>query len=336
MLYEIKNLIKSYDGRDVLNIKSLSMEKGKVLGLLGPNGAGKTTFLEVLAFLLPPTSGELWYENRRVNFSSLRLINMRQKVVLVQQQPILFTTTVFNNVEFPLKIRKIQKQKRVMIVEELLSLVGMGGFRNAKAHTLSGGETQRIAIAQALACSPEVILLDEPTTSVDVENRITIERIIAEINSGKRISVIFTTHDMIQASRLADEVVFLFDGKVAESIHENIFSGYIETNEKGQRYCVLQGGLKFNIKTERSGPVRVSINPGAITVSQGPDDNGPKENIFKGKLIQLTDEHSRVRALVDIGIPLSVLIPKEVISDLNLGLGEEVWLSCLSEGLEVF
>jgi len=336
MLYEIKNLIKSYDGRDVLNIKSLSMEKGKVLGLLGPNGAGKTTFLEVLAFLLPPTSGELWYENRRVNFSSLRLINMRQKVVLVQQQPILFTTTVFNNVEFPLKIRKIKKQKRAIIVEELLSMVGMGGFRNAKAHTLSGGETQRIAIAQALACSPEVILLDEPTTSVDVENRITIERIIAEINRGKRISVIFTTHDMIQASRLADEVVFLFDGKVAESIHENIFSAYIETNEKGQKYCVLQGGLKFNIKTERSGPVRVSVNPGAITVSQGQNENRLKENVFRGKLIQLTDEHSRVRALVDIGIPLSVLIPKEVIDDLNLSLGEEVWLSCLSEGLEVF
>jgi len=336
MLYQIKYMIKSYDGRAVLDLKSLSIEKGKVVGLLGPNGAGKTTFMEILAFLLPPTSGEVWYEDRKVNFSSGKLINLRRKVVLVQQQPILFTTTVFNNVELPLKIRKTEKQKRSRIVDDLLRLVGMEGFRDAKAHSLSGGETQRISIAQALACSPEVILLDEPTGSVDVENRITIERIIREINREKGISVIFTTHDMIQASRLADEIVFLFDGRVAESIYENIFSGNVETNENGQKYCVLKDGLRFNIETERSGPVRISINPGAIIISQGSHNDFSKGNIFKGKLIQLTDEQRRVRALVDIGIPLSVLIPKEVISDLKLVIGEDVWLSCLSEGFEIF
>jgi tungstate transport system ATP-binding protein len=336
MLYEIKNLIKSYDGRAVLDLKGLSIEKGKVVGLLGPNGAGKTTFMEILAFLLPPTSGEVWYEDRRVNFSSAKLTDLRRKVVLVQQQPILFTTTVFKNVEFPLKIRKTEKQKRSRIVEDLLRLVGMEGFKDANAHSLSGGETQRIAIAQALACSPEVILLDELTGSADVENRITIERIIREINREKGISVIFTTHDMIQASKLADEIVFLFDGKAAESIYENIFSGHIEKNEDGQKYCVLQDEVKFNIETERSGPVRISINPGAIIISRGPDNDISKENIFKGRLVQLTDEQRSVRALVDIGIPLSVLIPKEVIIDLNLVIGEEVWLSCLSEGFEIF
>jgi tungstate transport system ATP-binding protein len=336
MLYQIKYMIKSYDGRTVLDVKSLSIEKGKMVGLLGPNGAGKTTFMEILAFLLSPTSGEVWYEDRRVNFSSGNLINLRRKVVLVQQQPILFTTTVFNNVELPLKIRKTEKQKRSRIVDDLLRLVGMEGFRDAKAHSLSSGETQRIAIAQALACSPEVILLDEPTGSVDVENRITIERIIREINSEKGISVIFTTHDMIQASRLADEIVFLFDGRVAESIYENIFSGLIVTNEDGQKYCVLQDGLKFKIETERSGPVRMSIDPGAINISRGPNNNISEGNIFKGRLMQLTDEQRRVRALVDIGIPLSVLIPKQVMSDLNLVLGEEVWISCLSEGFEIF
>ncbi|HJX34181.1 MAG TPA: ATP-binding cassette domain-containing protein, partial [Desulfatiglandales bacterium] len=221
MLYKINNMTKSYDGRTVLDIKDISIEKGKVIGLLGPNGSGKTTLMEILAFLLEPASGELWYEDSRVNFSGGKLIDLRRRVVLVQQQPILFTTTVFNNVELPLKIRKIDKQERPGIVEEFLTLVGMEGFRDAKAHKLSGGETQRVAIAQALACSPEVILLDEPTGSVDVENRIIIERIMRDINREKGISVIFTTHDMVQASRLADEIVFLFDGKVAESIYEN-------------------------------------------------------------------------------------------------------------------
>jgi tungstate transport system ATP-binding protein len=336
MLYKINNITKSYDGRTVLDIKDISIEKGRVIGLLGPNGSGKTTLMEILAFLLEPTSGEIWYEDNRVNLSGGRLIDLRGKVVLVQQQPILFTETVFNNVELPLKIRKVEKQRRSGIVEEFLSLVGMEGFRDAKAHKLSGGETQRVAIAQALACSPEVILLDEPTGSVDVENRIIIERIIRDINREKGISVIFTTHDMIQASRLADEIVFLFDGKAAESIYENIYSGRIETGECGRKYCVLQGGLKFNIETERSGFVRVSIDPGSIIISRDKDDDILKGNIFQGRMIQLTDEQNKVRALVDIGIPLSVLIPREAGRDLHLGLGEEVWLSCLPEAFEIF
>ena len=98
--------------------------------------------------------------------------------MLVQQHCILFTATVWKNVEFPLTIRRIDKARRERIVEELLDLVGMAAFRHSKAHRLSGGETQRVAIAQALACFPEVILLDEPTANVDVENQITIERIV--------------------------------------------------------------------------------------------------------------------------------------------------------------
>jgi len=335
MLYEIKDLIKSYEGRVVLDLKDLSMEKGKVIGLIGPNGAGKTTLLEILAFLLAPNFGEVRYNNEIVDYSGLNLIDLRHKVVLVQQQPILFTTTVFNNVEFPLKIRKRPKAERERIVEELLSLVGMEAFSDAQAHKLSGGETQRVTIAQALACSPEVILLDEPTASVDVENQITIERIIRQINTDKNISVIFTTHDMVQASRVADEIVFMFEGKVAGSIYENIFSGHIETDAAGQRYCVLQDGLRLHVRSERQGPVRISINPGAVIITRTPNSS-LKENILKGRLIQLTDEQSRVRALLDVGIPLSVLILKEDFNVLHLDMGEEVWLSLPPESIELF
>ncbi|MBW1820659.1 MAG: ATP-binding cassette domain-containing protein, partial [Deltaproteobacteria bacterium] len=215
VLYELKNLIKTYDQRTVLNLERLNLKKNKVLGLLGPNGAGKTTLLEIMAFLIRPSAGSLWFKKEMVNFTNGNLMDLRRKVVLIQQQPLLFTTTVFKNVEYPLKIRKTSRAKRERIVKELLDLVGMGMFRHASAHKLSGGETHRVAIAQALACFPEVILMDEPTASVDVENQINIERIIKKINREKGISVIFTTHDMIQASRLADETVFLFEGKVA-------------------------------------------------------------------------------------------------------------------------
>ncbi|MBC8461137.1 MAG: ATP-binding cassette domain-containing protein [Deltaproteobacteria bacterium] len=335
MLYELKNLKKTYDQRHVLDLDGLRLEKDKVLGLLGPNGAGKTTLLEILAFLARPSSGEIWFEREKVDFSSGKLVDLRRKVVMVEQQPILFTTTVSKNVEFPLKIRNTSKKKRERIVGELLALVGMEMFRHAIAHKLSGGETQRVAIARALACSPAVILMDEPTASVDVENQITIERIIREINREKRISVIFTTHNMIQASRLADEIVFLYEGRIARSIYENIFSGRIEVSEKGGEYCVLQNGLKLRVPSQKAGPIRISIDPNTLRVSKGIDDPS-QDNTFNGTLTQLSIEKDKVRALVDVGIPLSVLIPKEKFKDLQLSVGEEVRITCPQESIDIF
>jgi tungstate transport system ATP-binding protein len=335
MIYELKNLKKVYDGRTVLDLKELSLERGKVLGLLGPNGAGKTTLLEILAFLSTPSSGDVWFEKERVNFHNGNLLELRRKVVLVQQQPILFTSTVSKNVEFPLRIRKTPREQRDGIVEELLQLVGMGEFRHAKAHRLSGGETQRVAIARALACSPEVILLDEPTSNVDVENQVAIEQIISEINRIREISVIFTTHNMLQASKLAHSTVFLYEGKVAESIYENIFSGRLEKNEEGSKYCVLQNGLRLRVRSDKSGSVRISIDPRRLRV--GLNEGGSStENTLRGKLIQLTDERNQVRALVDVGIPLSVLIPRESFVNLHLSLGGDVRLICPDDGIEVF
>ncbi len=335
MLYKIQNLTKRYNDRIVLDLKELSLERGRVLGLIGPNGAGKTTLLEILAFLLEPTAGSVWFGNEMVDFGGMSLKHLRQDVVLVQQHPILFSTTVVNNVVFPLKIRGVSKEAQHRIMDELLALVGMESFKDAKAHTLSGGETQRVAIAQALACSPEVILLDEPTASVDMENQITIEHIIKEINLEKGISVILTTHDMIQASRLADEIVFMFEGKAAGSIYENIFSAHIEEDASDRKFCVIRDGFRLGVNCERSGPVRITINPEKVDIQK--DEMVPAtENSFKGKLIQLTDEHSRIRALVDVGVPLGVLISKEHFGGLQLSIGSEVWIVVPPDSIEIF
>ncbi len=334
MLYQLKNIIKAYDGRAVLDLKHLSLQKGKVIGLLGPNGSGKTTLLEILAFLLPPTSGEIWFKQEKVNSNMGRLMKLRRKVVLVQQHTILFTTTVYKNIDFPLKIRNTPKIRRGEMVNELLELVGMASFRNAGAHTLSGGQTQRVAIARALACSPEVVLLDEPMSSVDVENQITIERIIREINQIKGISVVFTTHDVVQTSRLADDTIFLLEGKVAKSIYENIFSARIETGTGDHKICTLPNGLRFKVQSEKSGPLRISIAPGELILSA----NIPTaaENTVKGKIIQLNEERIHVRALVDAGLPLNVLIPKESFNRHDMGIGDDVWVTCPVESIDIF
>ncbi|NVM57951.1 MAG: ATP-binding cassette domain-containing protein, partial [Desulfobacterales bacterium] len=255
MLFEIKNLTKVYGNRTVLDIPELSLEKGKVYGLLGPNGSGKTTLLEILSFLLPPSAGEIVYDSRKVDFSEGFLQGLRREVVMVEQQPILFTTSVYKNVEFGLKIRNVSKDRRKRIVYEVLDLVGMREFAEASAHKLSGGETHRVAIARALACSPKVILFDEPTSNVDIENQIAIEGILRDINIQKGISVIFTTHNRIQATKLADRIVFLFNGKPASSIYENIFSGPIRTDGNGNKSCLIHDKVRLAVQTDKSGQV---------------------------------------------------------------------------------
>jgi tungstate transport system ATP-binding protein len=334
MLYQLNNLKKIYGKRTVLDLPHLSVEESRIVGLLGPNGAGKTTLLEIFAFLLGPTSGELWFQGNKVDYENNKLRELRRRVVVVQQHPIMFTVTVEKNLEFPLNIRKIPKQKRAEVIDELLDLVGMREFKHARAHNLSGGETQRIAIARALTCQPEVILFDEPTASVDVENQVAIERIVREINQQKKISVIFTTHDMNQAARLADEIVFLFEGRLAQSTYENIFSGQILPRENGDHYCLVQNKLKLTITGGKAGPVRIAIDPNAIQVSQTGNEPSPP-NSFEGRLVQLTDEKNKVRALVDVGLPLSVLISKKDLEAMSLGVGSSVWLTCPADSIEI-
>ena len=334
MLFGIKNLTKVYGGRKVLDIPELSLEKGKVYGLLGPNGSGKTTLLEILSFLLPPTTGKIVYDSRKVDYSESFLQGLRTEVIMVEQQPILFTTSVYKNVEFGLKVRNKPKESRKKIVYEVLDLVGMRDFAEASAHKLSSGETQRVAIARALACSPKVIMFDEPTSNVDVENQIAIEGILRDINVRKGISVILATHNRIQATKLSDRIIFLFNGKPASSIYENIFSGLVRTDGEGNTYCLIHDKVRLVVRTDKKGYVKILVNPQMIKMF--PDrDVSSGDNGFVGRLIQLTDEGDDVRALVDIGIPISILLGKEEYKQSQILTGEQVALVCPPESIEV-
>lgn len=221
MVYKISQLTKRYGDRTVLDIPLLEIEKGSSYALLGPNGAGKTTLLNILGFLEPPTTGNIVYGLHPVQFTESYLQPLRKTVVVVEQHPILFTTTVYKNLEFGLKIRRIPKSKRAEIIEASLDLVGMLQLAQAPAHRLSGGETQRVAIARALAVNPEVLLCDEPTSSVDEENQVAIINILRQINDIKKITLVFTTHDRVQVSSLAHYTLLLKHGKIVSGTNEN-------------------------------------------------------------------------------------------------------------------
>ena len=330
MIYTVSDLIKKYGSRTVLDIPDLSIEGEQIYALLGANGAGKTTLLNILGLLEAPTTGRIQYRGRPLSFAESDLLPLRKEVVLVNQHPILFTTTVFKNIEFGLKIRKVDKKERLRIIEESLDLVGMQEFSGAPAQHLSGGETQRVAIARALALSPRVFLCDEPTSSVDVENQNIIITILRRINETKRISVLFTTHDRSQAARLAHHTIVLNQGRLVPTLYENIFRGVLLTDPSGQPQCVIQDKMHLSIGAGQLIPdrkaVTVFIDPEKITVRASSEDPAAANEI-QGRVVQVIAENGKVRIVVDAGIWIALLISKKRYQKIGFMVGETIGLS---------
>ena len=334
MLYAVSQLTRIYGHRTVLDIPRLEIEEGGIYALLGPNGAGKTTLLNILGFLDTPTTGNIRFRSDSVVFSETLLRNLRKGVVLVDQHPILFTTTVYKNLEFGLKIRRISKKERNYIIEEILALVGMRQFAQELAHRLSGGETQRIAIARALAVSPEVFLCDEPTSSVDIENQAVIVNILKQINLQKKITVIFTTHDRFQAASLAHHTLYLDHGRLVPTAHDNVFTAVLTREADGWARCAVQNIARISVSSDRSGKVRVLIDPEKLTLTEAGDENSGK-NILAGNVVQTTDEKNKIRIVVDLGIWLTLLMPRDTYNKRRPLIGERVGVAIPPESVRV-
>ncbi len=310
-VYALSRLIKRFGTRTVLDIGKLDIEDGSIYALLGPNGAGKTTLLNILAFLDAPTSGRIHYHGRPIRFIEAQLQVLRKEAVMVDQHPILFSTTVFKNLEFGLKIRRIAKKERERIIEETLDLVDMRSFIRAQAHRLSGGETQRVALARGLALSPKVFLCDEPTASVDAENQTTIMNILRRINEEKKITVIFTTHDRSRAADLAHHTLVLDNGRLIPTAYENVVSGRLFRNGQRQYRCRIRENISLALKQPpseiRNESVRVFIDPEMI-VPIGMTEIQGGLNRMQGRVVQIMSENGKIRMVIDIGHRLTLLM----------------------------
>jgi len=338
-VYTITRLTKLFGSRTVLDIPSLTIEDGRIYALLGPNGAGKTTLLNILGFLDAPTNGQVHYHSTPVRFAEDQLQVLRKEVVMVDQHPILFSTTVFKNLEFGLKIRKIAKKERERIIEETLDLVGMRSFIRAQAHRLSGGETQRVAIARALALEPRVFLCDEPTASVDIENQNIITNIIKQINESKKITVLFTTHDRSQAAGLAHHTLVLDHGRPVASVYENLFTGALGHDSSGNLHCAIHDKISLQIPQKNINTairrVRVVIDPEKINLMDI-DDKACELNPIRGRVIQVMAENSKIRLVVDAGINIALLIPQKKYEQTRPLVGELVGVCIPSEAIQIF
>jgi tungstate transport system ATP-binding protein len=239
-IYRLKNLTKVYDGRLVLNIESLEIYRGEVLALVGPSGSGKSTLLRVLNFLEPPNLGSIEFEGRVYNPDQSPELEMRRWVVTVFQRPMLLNRSVWDNVAYGLRLRGERDVKPR--VQQALVQVGLDALARQRASTLSGGEAQRVALARALAIRPKVLLLDEPTANLDPYNVGLIEGIIQRLNREQGISLVLVTHNIFQARRLAQRVVFLLDGKIIEAADTEQF---FESPHEARTRAFIRGEMVY-------------------------------------------------------------------------------------------
>ena len=214
ILYRLDSIRKRYGASVILEIDGLTILDRRLYTLIGPNGAGKSTLLNILAFLSPPTSGEIFYAGKRVDWNHGSVEEFRGKVTLLHQSPFLFGGTVYDNVAFGLRARGIRGEAQQRRVDKALAGVGLQGFRDRKARELSGGEAQRVAMARALVLEPEVLLLDEPLANIDRETTGLLESVITSL-PAQGTTVVMTSHTPDSPGRFSGEPIVLEGGKVA-------------------------------------------------------------------------------------------------------------------------
>ena len=210
-LFQLRNLKKFYAGRGVLDIPALSIHQGELLAIVGPSGAGKSTLLRLLHFLEPPTSGEIKYRGQAISFPPP--LATRREISMVFQRPEMIDGTVLENVNLGLRLQGKQDNDRV---RETLKQVDLSDLKDSPAHTLSGGEIQRVALARTIVLRPRVLLLDEPTANIDLHNVTIIENITQGLHQNYEATIVLVTHNVFQARRLADRVGFLLGGSLIE------------------------------------------------------------------------------------------------------------------------
>ncbi|MGA3060239.1 MAG: ATP-binding cassette domain-containing protein [Candidatus Bathyarchaeia archaeon] len=207
---QLVDIKKKYRDVKALNSVSLDMQGGKIIVLLGVNGAGKTTLMRIMAGLENPDAGKLLFNSQDIDSKALCKVS-----TLVFQKSAMFSTNVYDNLAYGLRIRKVPKEEISKKVCAELEAVRLSGFEKRRAKKTSGGEQQRIALARAFLLDSHILLLDEPTANLDPNSATIMEKAIVNKKSAQRI-IVMSTHNLSQARRIADEIVHIYNGEIME------------------------------------------------------------------------------------------------------------------------
>lgn len=346
-LLEVKDLIMVRGGVQVLDIPSLLLQEHEVLSIIGPNGSGKSTLLLTLASLLRPTAGEMHCRGEIISSRRSSAI-YRRRLAMVFQEPLLFDTSVFENVATGLKIRGLSRSEIRSRVQKSLELFNILNLADRSARKLSGGEAQRTSLARAFAINPEIILLDEPFASLDPPTRLglieDLERILKETGTA----AVMATHDQLDALRLSDRMAVMYGGRIiqdgppVEVMHrpadefvasfvgmENVLKGTVVTQEGGLMTVALaQHLIEFPGLSSKGEQAIFCIRPEHVTITTSdPGKATSVRNIFAATIRKIIPMGAYHKLHLECGFQLIAYLTSQSLNTLNLTEGAQVFAS---------
>lgn len=286
---ELKGIKKSFNNQNIVKDFNLQVKKGEFISFLGPSGCGKTTTLNMLAGFLEPNEGELFIKGRKMN----KIPPYHRELGMVFQTYSLFPhMTIFENVAYGLKLRKVPKPEIESRVKKVLELVQLPHLNDRFPNQLSGGQRQRIAIARALVTEPSILLLDEPLSNLDAKLRIELRDELKRLHKQLGVTTIFVTHDQEEALSLSDRIVVMSHGNIeqigtpdeiyhrpkTEFVHTfigqtNRFQGKVEAVNGNEIRILSSDGLRFSTRSQQNNfevgeQVNLFIRPESVYLSK--------------------------------------------------------------------
>jgi len=213
-MIQIGDLLVERNGRDVLRVDSLDIQRGETLTVVGPNGAGKSTMLLVLARLLKPWHGEVLYDGK--SLKQWNELEYRRRISFVFQAPLLMDMTVEQNVALGLKFRGTPKEERRERARKWMKQLGVESLSKRRAGELSGGEAQRVSLARAFVLEPELLLLDEPFAALDPPTHAKLLEDLSAILKQDHRTAVFVTHNLSEAARLSHRIAVIVGGALRQ------------------------------------------------------------------------------------------------------------------------
>jgi tungstate transport system ATP-binding protein len=354
VLAETLSLNHEYDGRPVLIDVNLRINSGEVFALIGPTGAGKTTLLRLLDLLDTPRSGSIYFAGAEVTSSHHQRTEIRRRMSFVQQRPIVFSMSVYDNVACGLRWRRQEHETIRRKVDNALELVNLAEYSERNARNLSGGETQRVAIARALVTEPELLFLDEPTANLDPVSTAKVEEVLAHVIQERKATIMMATHNMSQGQRIADRIGVLMAGKVLQIGSPNeIFC--LPTNTEVAEFVGVENILKGVIIDKEDNLVTIQINSSTMQAISDydigevvyalvrPEDviftlaksKTSARNVFDGKITKIASVGPLVRIEVDCGFPLLGVVTKRSAEEIGLKIGQKIHASSKATAVHV-
>lgn len=346
-MIKLERVSKFFGDRLILDSIDAEIPSGKIFTIIGPSGQGKTTLLRLINLLDIPSSGDIFIDGISLKTVSKNNTNIRRKMGMVFQTPIAFNETVASNIAMGLKYRGISKNEITRRVTEKLGEIGLSGYENRKAKTLSGGEMQRVSLARAMITEPDLLLLDEPTANLDPVSTTKIEELIRYYNRTCGTTIIMSSHDLYQGQRMADIIAVMMNGKfvqfgetisvfsepksvdVAQFIGiRNILPGRATLVENGLIQVDLGGISVYAIGSDSEREVMVAIRPEEITLHLEEIGKISARNIVPGIISEIQPYGIISHVVVNCnGISLISQVTWQSVRDMNLKVGNEVKLS---------